>query len=254
MTAKILLCSTYVNLAHFSTLGIFQMGYILLAGGAEFGGEMALADRRAIELAGGVDARLCIIPAAAAPDNNHERAGQNGVDWFKSLGAVNVSALPLIDRKSADEPTIVAALRRSKLIYMLGGFPHHLAQSLGGSDSWQAMLAAHQSGAVIAGSSAGAMILCKHYYDPYERNIFNGLDLIPDACILPHHDTFGKNWAPELAQRLASVVLIGIDEQTGILNDGPAGQWQAYGAGGVTLYQNDRQTNLASGKRFDLPI
>ncbi len=228
------------------------MGYILLAGGAEFSGRMAKPDRRAIELAGGYGSSISIIPAAAAPDNNHQRAGQNGVNWFKHLGAVNASALPLIDRASADDPAVVGALRQAKLMYLLGGFPRHLAQSLAGSDSWQAMRAAHQSGAVIAGSSAGAMILCGHYYDPYEKNILSGLGLIPDACILPHHDTFGKSWAPGLAQRLAGVALIGIDEQTGMINDGPTHSWQVYGAGGVTLYKNDRQTHFASGKRFEL--
>ena len=230
------------------------MGYLLLAGGAEFSGRMAKPDRRAIELAGGFGANISIIPAAAAPDENHQRAGENGVRWFKKLGAANVAALPLIDRKSADDPAVVKSLQRSKMIYLLGGFPRHLAQSLAGSDSWQAILAAHQSGAVIAGSSAGAMILCDHYYDPYEKNIFGGLGLIADACILPHHDTFGKSWAPELAQRLPGAVLIGIDEQTGMLNDAPDGQWQVYGdgTGGVTLYKNERQMHLAPGTRFDL--
>ena len=66
------------------------MGYILLAGGAEFRGQMITPDRQALKLAGGANARLSIIPAAAAPDNNHQRAGQNGVDWFQTLGAVNV--------------------------------------------------------------------------------------------------------------------------------------------------------------------
>jgi cyanophycinase len=230
------------------------MGYILLAGGAEFGGRMAKPDRRAIELAGGLGASISIIPAAAAPDNNHQRAAKNGVSWFKKLGAVNVAALPLIDRKSADDPAVVKALQRSKMIYMLGGFARHLAQSLADSKSWQAILAAHQSGAVIAGSSAGAMILCEHYFDPYQKGIFSGLGLIPNACILPHHDTFGKSWAPELAQRLPGAVLIGIDEQTGILNDGPGGRWQVCGdgAGGVTLYKKDRQMHFAPGMHFDL--
>lgn len=228
------------------------MGYILLAGGAEFRGQMATPDRHAIELAGGVKARLSIIPAAAAPDNNHQRAGQNGVDWFQNLGAVNVTALPLVDRASADDPAVVDALRQSRLIYILGGFPRHLAQSLAGSDSWEAILIAHRSGAVIAGSSAGAMILCDHYYDPYEKKILGGLGLIPDACILPHHNTFGQSWAPKLARRLAGILLIGIDEQTGMLNDGQVGRWQVYGAGSVTLYRNDRKTHFASGERFDL--
>ena len=54
------------------------MGYIVLEGGAEFGGLMSEPDLRALALAGGFDARLSIIPAAAAPDNNHQRAGQSG--------------------------------------------------------------------------------------------------------------------------------------------------------------------------------
>ncbi len=230
------------------------MGYILLAGGAEFSGRMAKPDRRAIELAGGFGASISIIPAAAAPDNNHQRAAHNGIRWFKKLGAVNVAALPLIDRKSADDLAVVEALQQSNMIYLLGGFPRHLAQSLVGSDSWQAILAAHQAGAVIAGSSAGAMILCDHYYDPYEKNILDGLGLIPAACILPHHDTFGKSWAKELKQCLPGVILIGIDEQTGMLNDGPTHLWQVYGGGtrGVTLYKNERQMHVAPGTHFNL--
>jgi cyanophycinase len=235
-------------------LGTYLMGYILLAGGAEFVGRMATADRKAMSLAGGPEASIGIVPAAAAPDNNHQRAGQNGVNWFKRLGAVNVSALPLIDRKSADDPAVVEALKNSRIIYLLGGFPRHLAQSLAGSKSWQAILNAHQAGAVIAGSSAGAMILCDTYYDPQAKKIFSGLGLILGACVLPHHDTFGKNWAPELSRRLPGTILIGIDEQSGMLDDGPRGCWQAYGSGGVTLYQHDRQLQYAAGQPFELKI
>ncbi len=46
-------------------------GYILLEGGAEFGGYMAEPDLRAIQLAGGLEAVVSIIPTAAAPDHNH---------------------------------------------------------------------------------------------------------------------------------------------------------------------------------------
>jgi cyanophycinase len=230
------------------------MGYILLAGGAEFSGRMASPDRRAITLAGGNASPVDIVPAAAAPDNNHQRAGQNGVRWFEHLGAVNAKAVPLVDRNSADDPAVVKSLRHARLIYLLGGFPRHLAQSLEGSQSWQAILSAHQSGAVIAGSSAGAMILCESYYDPQENRIQNGLGLIPAACVLPHHNAFGRQWAPDLLQQLPDMVLIGIDEQTGMLNDGSLGRWQVFGAGGVTLYQNDRRTHFAAGQNFSLNL
>ena len=51
------------------------MGHLLLEGGAEFGGRMRDPDLRAIELAGGFDAPLRIIPTAAAPDHNTTTLG-----------------------------------------------------------------------------------------------------------------------------------------------------------------------------------
>jgi len=227
-------------------------GHILLAGGAEFGGRMAEPDLRAIELAGGADARIGIIPTAAAPDNNHERAGRNGVRWFESLGARNVAALPLTDRASADSPAVVAALRESRLIYLLGGFPHYLGQTLLSSASWQAIVAAHQAGAVVAGSSAGAMVLCQHYYNPEPSQVIEGLGMLPSACVLPHHNTFGKGWATHLATLLPNSVLLGIDERTAMLDDGAGGTWRVYGQGAVTLYWHGQPTVYASGTEFAL--
>jgi cyanophycinase len=213
---------------------------------------MEAPDRRALELAGGPDIELSIIPAAAAPDNNHERAGKNGVRWFRTLGATNVAALPLIDRTSADDPMVIERLRGSRLIYMLGGFPKHLAQTLEASPSWEAMLKAQEGGAVIAGSSAGAMVLCEYYYDPPEAEVIRGLNLLPGICVLPHHDTFGRDWAAHLAERLSGITLVGIDEQTGILNDGPQGRWQIYGKGMVTLYRRDQIVSFRTGEPFSI--
>ena len=227
-------------------------GHMLLAGGAEFGGRMAEPDIRAIELAGGADARISMIATAAAPDHNHERAGRNGVRWFESLGARNVAALPLIDRASAASPAIVAALRDSRLIYLLGGFPHYLGQTLLGSASWHAILAAHQAGALVAGSSAGAMVLCQHYYNPDSSKVVEGLAMLPNACVLPHHNTFGKGWAARLAALLPESVLLGIDERTAMLDDGAGGAWRVYGQGAVTLYRQGQATAYASGAQFEL--
>lgn len=230
------------------------MGTILLEGGAEFGGQMAAPDLRAIELAGGFDVRISIIPAAAAPDNNHIRAGEKGVRWFQSLGAQNVSSLPLTDRNTADDPAVVDALRRSKLIYLPGGFPGHLGQSLTGSRSWEAMLDAWNKGAVLAGSSAGAMVLCSHYLDPEVGKAVEGLGLVPGSCVLPHHNTFGKKWAPRLLSELPDSLLIGIDEQTGMLSEGEGDRWQIFGKGAITLYKNSDVRQIASGKAFNLSI
>ena len=226
------------------------MGYLLLEGGAEFGGAMREPDLRAIELAGGFEAPIRIIPTAAAPDKNHLRAGESGVRWFQGLGARDVESIPLIDKNSANDPEIVETLRAAKLIYLLGGFTHYLSQTLQGSKAWEAALEAYQNGAVIAGSSAGAMVLCEHYYDPGSGKIVQGLNLVPNACVLPHHNSFGKNWASKLKAILPGVRLLGIDEYTGLLTKGA--EWQVLGGGVVTLYRNDQIEKYENGQSFTL--
>jgi cyanophycinase len=228
-------------------------GYILLEGGAEFGGLMSAPDLRAIELAGGFNAPISIIPTAAAPDNNHRRAGNNGVNWFRHLGAHNVAALPLIDTTSANDPAIAASLQQSRLIYLLGGFTGYLGATLAGSTAWQAILAAYEAGAVIAGSSAGAMVLCQYYYDPGTRKLTKGLSMLNNTCVLPHHNTFGKNWAAQLAQDLPGVVLLGIDERTGMLDDAGMNRktnWRVYGQGAVSIYRNGSAEVHHAGEAF----
>jgi cyanophycinase len=231
-----------------------MQGYLLLEGGAEFGGQMSQPDLRAIELAGGSEAPISIVPTAAAPDNNHQRAGRNGVNWFKSLGATHVESLALIDRASANDPAIVNAISRSRLIYLLGGFTGYLGETLKGSASWQAMLEAYVGGAVVAGSSAGAMVMCQYYFDPGKRQVVEGLGLLPNTCVLPHHNTFGKHWVQQLTTLLPKVVLLGIDERTGMLDDSDIGRkvgWRVYGQGAVTLYRGGRPTIFRAGESFE---
>jgi len=228
------------------------MGYILLQGGAEFRGDMEAADLRALESAGGLDAPISIIPTAAVPADDHLNAGNNGVKWFRSLGASNVSALPLIDRKSADDHGLVETLRQSKMIYMLGGSPHYLEQCLRTSSSWRAMLTAYEMGAVLGGSSAGAMVLCGHFYDPFQEQLHEGLGLLPGTCVLPHYDTFGHGWLDPLQKLLPDTVFIGIAEQTGMLNAEPKGHWQVYGKGTVTLHRGNEKSSYGPGRPFQL--
>jgi cyanophycinase len=228
-------------------------GYILLEGGAEFGGLMSEPDRQAIMLAGGPDAPISIIPTAAAPDNNHRRAGNNGVNWFRRLGATHVETLPLIDKTSANDEEIAASIRQSRLIYLLGGFTGYLGETLASSASYRAMLTAYEAGAVIAGSSAGAMVLCQYYFDPGRRHIAEGLNFVPNTCVLPHHNTFGKGWASQLSRLLPNVVLLGIDERTGMLDDAEGGRktgWRVYGQGAVTIYRGGIPTVYMRGQVF----
>jgi len=227
-------------------------GFLLLEGGAEFGGQMAIPDRRALELAGGPDSLVVIVPTAAAPDNNHNRAGRNGQNWFYNLGARQVEVLPLIDLASANDPALGARLEKAKLIFILGGFPRYLAETLSGSAAWNSIRSALKHGAVVGGSSAGAMVLCENYFDPDSREVLAGLNLLPATCVLPHHNTFGKSWAVHLEERLPQAALIGIDEQTGILDDEENRRWTVYGRGSVTLYQKGQRFTFQPGEKFNL--
>ena len=229
------------------------MGYLLLEGGAEFGGRMSEPDRVALDLAGGLSAPVRILPTAAAPDSNHARAGGNGRRWFASLGATDVQVTGIIDAASANDEAIGRELRSARLIYLLGGFPGHLGRTLAGSLAWQAALEAYRNGAVIAGSSAGAMVLCEHYFDPYEGKLLKGLNLIPNACVIPHHGAGTHPWVRDLLRQLPGVTLIGIAEQTGIVDDGNLSAWTVSGRGEVTVYSGESVQRRGRGGKFALP-
>ncbi len=223
------------------------MGYLLLEGGAEFNGCMIEADSRALVLAGGEDAAVDIIPAAAAPDNNHQRACQNGVEWFRRIGARNVVCRLLVDRYSAKNQELAEQLRSSRLVFLLGGFPSHLAQSLRGTHSWWSICSVYHAGGVIGGSSAGAMVLCEKFYDPFSQKVMAGLNLMPGICLIPHHNSTGFSWVKRLCHLLPDACMLGIDEETGIINDALDGGWTVYGSGTVVLYHQGNVKSYAAG-------
>jgi cyanophycinase len=161
-----------------------------------------------------------------------------------------VVSLPLIDKVSANDESLAKSLQEAKLIYILGGFTSYLGETLKKSAAWNAALEAYHNGAVIAGSSAGAMVMCEFYYDLNQGQVVEGLNLVPNSIVLPHHNTFGKSWASRLLE-IVEVTLIGIDEQTGMLDDG-ARTWTVYGRGDVTLYQNRQVEIYGAGKTFSV--
>jgi cyanophycinase len=226
------------------------MGILLLEGGSEFQGKMEEPDRKALALAGGQDADIVIIPTAAAPDNNSERAGNTALEWFRTLGAKNISVLPIVDKKSADDRELSAVLDRADLIYMLGGFPGYLEHTLRKSRCFDAVQRAYQKGAVLAGSSAGAMVLCAWYFDPAVKDIKKGLGMLKNVMLIPHHDTFGGSWHSIYFNDMSDTRCIGIDEQTGMINQSGADSWTVYGKGKVTLYLKTSVKSYKPGQSF----
>jgi cyanophycinase len=158
----------------------------------------------------------------------------------------------VIDRASAEDVRLASELERARLIYLLGGFTHYLGQTLAGSASARAMGVAYESGAVLAGSSAGAMVLCEHYYDPSQERIHRGLGYVANTCLLPHYNTFGRRWVARLNELLPSVWLVGVDEETGMLQEGDGRRWRVAGRGQVTLHRSGQVTVFPTGATLTL--
>ena len=199
---------------------------------------------------------IVIVPTAAVPNDGHARAGANGRRWFAGLGASDVETVPLNDRAAAQDPQICRRLARARLVFILGGNPGYLCDVLLESGAWEAMGEALAGGGVLAGSSAGAMFLCRYLYSPTQERIRRAAAQLPNACVLPHHDSFGRTWAGRLRAQLPAATLIGIDEETALISDDAQEEWTVLGGGGATIYRPgdrvDRPAVYAAGERLSL--
>jgi cyanophycinase len=142
----------------------------------------------------------------------------------------------VLGRRAAEDDTNAAVVRSARFVYIGGGSPMHLRSVLKGSKLWQALVDAWNDGAVLAASSAGAMVLCDPMVDPRGGAYTVGLGLLANMPIFPHHDTAPAHLRERSIElRPDGAVLVGVDEQTALLRD-PDGSWRVAGQGSVTLY------------------
>ena len=207
-------------------------GTLALVGGAEWREGCRKFDAALLEAAGTDE--VLVLPTAAAFENPG-RAVETAREYFEGLGA-RVSGLMVLGRTEAEDDTNAAIVRQSRFVYIGGGSPMHLRSVLKGSRLWGCLLEAWRDGAVLAASSAGAMVLCDPMVDPRGGAYTVGLGLLANMPIFPHHDTAPahlKERSMEL--RPDGAVLVGVDEQTALVRD-PDGGWRVAGQGLVTLY------------------
>lgn len=207
---------------------------IALVGGAEFRKPCEEMDRALLAQAGGAGARVGILPTAAAHENPR-LAAENGVRHFRRLGA-KAEAVMIVSRAEALTGRLADPLEELALVYVAGGDPVYLLETLRGTAAWQALQNMLGRGGVLAGSSAGAMILGGWLWAPGE-GWREALGLAPRLAVLPHHATLAARWnVGEMRASLPpEVTLAGLDECTGLIGEGEA--WQAAGPGEVTLYR-----------------
>ena len=214
-------------------------GLLALVGGAEWH-EGCDFDAELVAASGGKE--VLVLPTAAAyehPDRAVEWAGR----YFQPLGA-SVRGLMVLARPDAEREEMAAAVGEAAFIYLAGGSPLHLRSVLKDSLVWHALEAAWHGGAVVAGSSAGAMVLCDPMVDPRGGAFTLGLGLIEQLAVIPHANTWSHEKAHRTVQLAAEGLRIAaIDEQTALLRD-PDGSWRPAGAGQVQIYVDGRPAAL----------
>jgi cyanophycinase len=219
-------------------------GLLLLNGGDEFRPGNEPQDSELVAATRGP----AYVVATAAARQRPDLAVATARDWFAKLG-LEIEELPVYNRRDASAKELVARAAGAGLFYLTGGDPGLVARVLSGSAVWKAMLGAWAGGAHLAGSSAGAMVMCERtlvmarWPRHHERRAVPGLDLVPRTAVVPHYERFGPRWT--VSELPPEFTLLGIDERTAAVWDGE--RWRALGEGGVTVGTGAASRRFPSG-------
>lgn len=235
-------------------------GLIALLGAGEYLPVMTPIDRyllESLELHGRA-ARVVCLPTAAGQEGEGSvgRWSGMGLEHFRKLGA-DVSALPIVDRASADDAQYQSALEAADLIYFSGGDPLYLYEVMHGSRAWAAAQKAWERGAIYAGCSAGAMILAAQMPN-FRRaglGVRAGFGVLPATYIIPHFDQIPALFRPMIFAVRRGLregqFILGIDENTALVGK-TDGEWKVMGAGKVHLIDKRSEQAYAAGQSVPL--
>ncbi len=215
------------------------VGPVALVGGGEWqpGAEF---DAWLLERSGGDE--VLVLPTAAAYEHP-DRAVETAARWFAGFGG-RVRGLMVLRHADANDRANAEAVRSARFVYLSGGSPLHLLSVLKSSLVYDALLDAWHAGAVLAGSSAGAMVLGDPMVDPRGGAFTVGLGLLEEIAVVPHHhpESSSRLWRT-LALAPKSIPLVGIAERTALIRE-PDGAWRTAGAGTVTVYLDGEVAGL----------
>lgn len=194
-------------------------GHLVIIGGGIIPTEVR---QRALDLSGGLKARIVIIPAAAM---DGEAAARDVTDRFQGLGATNFETADLSKPEEA-----LAMIQRADLIWFSGGDQTRITSGMANTTIPDAIRRRYLEGATIAGTSAGAAVMSGLMMTgggdldtirSGTTRLIDGLGLMRDVIIDQHFLKRGR------FNRLAGAVLdnpqmlgVGIDEATALIVKG----------------------------------
>lgn len=239
-----------------------QRGWIIPIGGGEKKVKSSTILNRFVELSGGADANIVVIPTAS----QLEDTGRRYQVLFKELGAGSVLVADIDDRGDCHKPDQIEILEQATGIFMTGGNQLRLATIIGGTPVAKTMRRRNAEGTHIAGTSAGAAFICEHMIafgksGPTPRSgmatLSPGLGLTNRAIIDQHfreRDRLGRLLTALAYNPFATG--IGVDEDTAAFID-PDNVIEVLGSGGLTIVdptdlQHSSMADVKQGKPVSL--
>ncbi len=219
--------------------------------------------KRFIELAGGPDAPIVMIPTAGGGQEYDRFYG--GLDAWREAGARNLIVLHTTDPKVADTDAFVAPLKTANAVFFFGGRQWYLVDAYAGTKTETEIHNVLERGGVIGGSSAGASIQGSFLMrgDTKSNEVLMGDHQVGfgylrgvaiDQHVLRRNRQFDM---VKVVQAHPDLLGIGLDENTAIEVHGD--QATVLGASYMLVYDNQKTTGgdgkfyfLAPGDRFNL--
>ncbi len=233
---------------------------LFIIGGAEDRVGRASLLRQFVKLSGGRRARLVLIPTASS---FQDEVVDSYTEVFTRLGAPGLAVVNPATRADSHDPELVAQVDDATGVFMSGGSQLRLSQLLPGTPLGEALHRAHDRGAVIGGTSAGASIMSDFMISmgdegitPRQRasQISAGLGLVRGVVVDQHFDQRSRYG------RLMSVIApsphllgIGIDEDTAmVVTDGH--EFTVRGSGAVFVVDCTTAVTDAADARAGAPM
>ena len=226
-----------------------QNGSLVAVGGAMR--DMSIV-KRIIQLAGGPNAPLVMIPTAGG-NANYDQFWP-GQRLFREAGATDITIMHTYDPKIANTEEFVEPLRRARGVFFGGGRQWRLADSYLHTKTHTELLKLLERGGVISGSSAGASIMGSYLIrgDTKTNTIMmgdhvDGLGFLKNVGIDQH--LLRRNRHFDLLTVIESnpdLLGIGLDEDTAIVVNGD--RFEVIGQSYVVIYDN--QTRIPPDGRF----
>jgi len=215
-------------------------GYIIPIGGAEEKLNNPEILDRFVDVCGGLDARIGIIPTAS----ELEDTGRNYEKLFRTIGVKHARVLPFITREDCQNGVDVDYIEKCDGVFMTGGNQLRLSTTLGGTRVAQLIRRRNAEGMHVAGTSAGAAFMPEHMIaggaegstpSPDMVTMAPGLGLT-NAFIIDQHfrqrDRLGRLLTALAYNPFA--VGIGLDEDTAAFIC-PGDELEVVGSGGITV-------------------